>query len=219
MRQNFAINYSLIRSNRKTLAIYIRDGGVEVRAPKRVTLRQIEDLLNSKEVWINSKLAESDQRAKQRESFNLDYGDEVLYRGKQHTLGTDFRIPVGLDLDDIKQACVQTYRQGAHDYITKRTSDIAQQMQLAPSAVKISNAKRQWGSCNSKGVLRFSWRLIMADDEVIDYVIVHELAHLLQMNHSPCFWQIVGHELPDYRERQRRLRQLQEKLAVQNWDV
>ncbi|MCL2438701.1 MAG: M48 family metallopeptidase [Coriobacteriia bacterium] len=227
-------SYTLIRSKRKTLAIYVRDGEVEVRAPQRASLGQIESFLASKEAWIVRKVAESAQRVKQRDSFRLDYDDAVLYRGRHYPItahedegegepvgfdGVHFFVPAGLDSDGIKQTCVQAYHPLAHDYLTNRTLDIARQMNIMPAAIKISNAKRQWGSCNSKGVLRFSWRLIMAGDEVIDYVIVHELAHLLQMNHSPHFWSIVQRELPDYKARQKRLRQLQEQLATQNWDV
>ncbi|MCL2606357.1 MAG: M48 family metallopeptidase [Coriobacteriia bacterium] len=115
-------DYTLIRSKRKTLAIYIRDGNVEVRAPQRATSRQIENFLASKEAWIASKLAESAQRARQRDNFRLGYGDTVLYRGKHYPIaaqkgdfasfdGARFYVPTGLDSDGIKQACVQAYQE------------------------------------------------------------------------------------------------------------
>ncbi|MDR2568929.1 MAG: M48 family metallopeptidase, partial [Oscillospiraceae bacterium] len=75
-----------------------------------------------------------------------------------------------------------------------------------------------WGSCSAKKSLNFSWRLIMADEDVIDYVVVHELAHLIEMNHSVRFWAVVERVLPDYRERQKWLRELQRKLNVEDWD-
>ena len=223
-------DYALIRSNRRTLAIYVRGEGVEVRAPQGATLRQIEDFLASKEAWIASKMAESAHRLRQRAGFRLDYGDTVFYRGKRYPIvaledgvggfdGAHFCVPPSLEPGGIKQACVQIYHLLAKDYLIARVFDVARNMNVMPAAVRISKAKRQWGSCSAKGKLSFSWRLIMADDEVIDYVIVHELAHLSQMNHSPHFWQVVERELPDYKQRQKRLQQMQECLAVQDWDV
>jgi hypothetical protein len=91
-------------------------------------------------------------------------------------------------------------------------------MSVTPIAVKINSAKTRWGSCSNKKSLNFSWRLIMADDDVIDYVVVHELAHLREMNHSPRFWAVVEAVLPDYRERKLKLRALQAKLNREDWE-
>ena len=87
-----------------------------------------------------------------------------------------------------------------------------------PSAVKINGAKTRWGSCSSKKSINFSWRLIKADDDVIDYVVVHELSHITEMNHSPNFWAIVENILLDYRERKVKLKRLQKRLSMENWE-
>jgi len=92
-------------------------------------------------------------------------------------------------------------------------------MGLSPNSLKINSAKTRWGSCSSKANLNFSWMLMMADDEVIDYIVVHELAHLRQMNHSPQFWEIVEKYIPDYKERKKRLKLLQLKLNEEDWEV
>jgi len=76
---------------------------------------------------------------------------------------------------------------------------------------------KRWGSCSSRGSLNFSWRIMMADDAVIDYVVVHELAHLVEMNHSPRFWAVVAGVLPDYSKRRARLRLLNKKLEGEDW--
>jgi predicted metal-dependent hydrolase len=78
---------------------------------------------------------------------------------------------------------------------------------LKPVAIKITEARKRWGSCGSKGTLNFSWRLIMAPMEVIDYVIVHELAHIGQLNHSPTYWRKVAEILPDYKKREKWLKE------------
>ena len=90
-------------------------------------------------------------------------------------------------------------------------------MSVTPSAVRINGAKTRWGSCSGKKSINFSWRLIMASDDVIDYVVVHELAHLLELNHSARFWAVVEKILPDCRERRKQLRELQKRLATEDW--
>jgi len=91
-------------------------------------------------------------------------------------------------------------------------------MSASPTAVKINGAKTRWGSCSAKKSLNFSWRLVMADDSVIDYVVVHELAHITEMNHSARFWAIVAGVLPDYKERQKQLKALQKRLNAEDWE-
>ena len=90
-------------------------------------------------------------------------------------------------------------------------------MGVTPIAVKINSAMRRWGSCSSRMSLNFSWRLIMADDAIIDYVVVHELAHIKEMNHSARFWAVVESVLPDFRERKRKLKELQSRLSGEDW--
>lgn len=223
------INYTLTRSKRKTLALYVRDGKVEARAPLKMPVRDIDKFVKTKEKWIMDRLARSSEQLEQRESFALNYGDMVLYRGNHfpiaakdgNRIGFDnsaFRMPPSLTSEQIKAACVQIYRALAKHVLTVKTQDFAKKMSATPTAVKINGAKTRWGSCSGRKNINFSWRLIMADDEVIDYVVVHELAHLTEMNHSERFWTIVEAVLPDFRERKARLRELQKRLAAENWE-
>ena len=222
------IDYTLIRSKRKTVAIHVRDGAVEVRAPLNLPKRDIDSFVASKETWINGKLAISREQVERRSSFALDYGSTVTLRGAEHPIaardgtvagfdGEVFYTPPGFNPEQIKSTCVEIYRLIAKALINARLSDYAPLMNATPAAVKINGAKSRWGSCSSKGNLNFSWRLIMADDSVIDYVVVHELAHLTEMNHSARFWAVVAGVLPDYRERRARLRELQSKLGSEDW--
>ena len=87
-----------------------------------------------------------------------------------------------------------------------RVSYFANLMQVEPTKVRLSNARGCWGSCNSLGVISLNWRLIMVPHDLIDYVVVHELAHLLQMNHSSLFWNVVKSVLPDYQNRRKLLK-------------
>ena len=176
------------------------------------------------------KLAQCSERQEQRDSFTLDYSSTVLYHGKQYPItakagnrigfdGTGFYMPPDLPPEQIKAACVQIYRILAKRDLTEKTHDFAKQMSVTPTSVKINGAKTRWGSCSGRKSINYSWRLIMADDAVIDYVVVHELSHLTEMNHSAKFWAIVADALPDYKERQKRLKELQKKLNAEDWEV
>jgi predicted metal-dependent hydrolase len=106
----------------------------------------------------------------------------------------------------------------AKTHISERAGRFSEQMNVSPSAVKINGAKTRWGSCSASKSLNFSWRLLLADDDVIDYVVVHELAHITEMNHSARFWEVVADVLPDYKERQKCLKKLQKRLSVEDWE-
>jgi len=222
--------YTLTRSNRKTIAIYIRDGVVEVRAPLQMPGRDIDKYLASKEKWIREKLALTSERQARREEFSLDYGECVIYKGRQYPIASKpgnragfddeyFYMPPGLPPEEIKACCVRIYRLLAKRDLASKVLDFAKQMGVSPSNVKINGAKTRWGSCSAQKSLNFSWRLIMADDSVIDYVVVHELAHITEMNHSARFWAVVEGVLPDYRERKGKLKALQQKLSLEDWEV
>ncbi len=89
----------------------------------------------------------------------------------------------------------------------ERTAYFAKRMGVDYGRITIREQKTRWGSCSSKGNLNFNWKLVLLDPELLDYVVVHELAHRREMNHSVAFWKVVEAELPDYRERRRRLKE------------
>lgn len=222
------VNYTLKRSIRKTIAIHIRDGKVEVRSPIQLQQHEIDRFVNSKLKWVERKLAESIEKVKKRENFTLNYGEHILYRGKMYPItekqgdriGFDnesFYMPPGMTPDQIKSACIKIYRQLAKRYITERTLKFSDEMCIMPSAIRINNARSRWGSCTSNESVNFSWLLIMAEDEVIDYIVVHELAHLVQLNHSACYWGIVKRTMPDYAQRKVKLKELQDRIACEDW--
>lgn len=224
------MEYDLIRTRRTTAAIYIRPNGtVEVRAPFKVPKAEIDRLLLSKESWINEKRLLMQEQMEKKAAFCLNYGDSVLVRGHEYPItakighragfdGRQFYMPPGLDSIQIKAACIQIYRSAAKQFLTGRTLDFAAKMGVIPSAVRINSAKTRWGSCSARKNINYSWRLLMAADDVIDYVVVHELSHLTEMNHSPRFWAIVEKVLPDYQSRRQQLVTLQQRLSVEDWE-
>ena len=221
--------YKLIRAKRRSIAASVRDGKLEVRAPLYYTQDDVDKFLELKAQWIEKHLAESKSKLAQRESFVLNYGDKVTYRGKQFPIVgkpgdmagwnvISFYMPPDLPPEDIKYYCRTTFRLLAEKDLIPWTLEFADEMDVEPSAIKINDAKARWGSCSAKGSVNFAWRLIMADDEVIEYLIVHELSHMIEYSHSARFWKVVESYIPDYKERKVRLKALQHKLSMENWD-
>ncbi|MDR2133353.1 MAG: M48 family metallopeptidase [Clostridiales Family XIII bacterium] len=221
--------YTLIRSRRRSLAIHVQDGEVTVRAPLRVSKREIDAFVASKAHWLADKLARSRELAARREAFAPDYGDAILFRGAEYPVaardgtragfdGELFYFPPELSREQLKALIVRVYRMLAKARLSERVAHFAARMGVRPSAVRVTAAKTRWGSCSAKKSLSFAWRLALADDEVIDYVVVHELAHIREMNHSARFWAVVEGVLPDYRARRARLKALRERLCAEDWD-
>ena len=228
------MEYTLTRSNRKTLSISIdKDATLFVRAPKKMSINQIERFLLSKDAWIKKHRGLALERKSQRAAFSLDFGDMVRIRGKDCLiLSTKDRRPSGpvesnssfeifIPEEFLSYIIFDTVRtqliEYAKDYLTARTFEIAKYMEVAPSAVRIGKANSRWGSCNSQGRINYTWKVIMCEDAIIDYLIVHELSHLIYMNHSQDFWNTVQKFHPDYKESRKALKVFHKKLECENW--
>lgn len=118
---------------------------------------------------------------------------------------------------ELRAALVDFYRKAAKALLPSAVERFAPLVGKAPQQVRITSAKTRWGSCSAKGGLNFSWRLLCAPPEAMDYVVVHELAHLIEFNHSSRFWAIVEGILPDYKARRQSLKEVQESLLRQGW--
>ncbi len=109
---------------------------------------------------------------------------------------------------------VKELRQHARWMLAQKTWLWAQKMQVTYGKLTIRQQTSRWGSCSVKGNLNFNWKLVLVPQDLVDYVVVHELAHRREMNHSPRFWKIVEEQLPDYRERRRRLREYETEIEI-----
>jgi predicted metal-dependent hydrolase len=223
------IKYTITRSRRKTVALCVRGGELEVRAPLRTPVSEIEKFIRLKSKWIENKLALTGEQTARRDHFELSYGSMILYRGVLYPIeakegdragfdGKRFYAPQNLPPEHIKAACIKVYRILAKRDLTAKTHEFAALMSVKPESVKITAARSRWGSCSMKKHINFSWRLVMASDDLIDYVVVHELAHLSEMNHSDKFWPIVARVLPDFTQRRKKLKELQRRLLNEDWD-
>lgn len=213
--------YRLIRSKRKSLAIQITPvGDVVVRAPNRLSHTAIEAFLHQKQDWIAAHQQTARERTASRAAFHLDEHNSLPLRGREYPIRlwdrreASFKegccyLPAG-ELPARKAALEQCYRRLALTYLPKRTMELARITGMLPAQITVGGARTRWGSCTADGRIRFSWRLMAVSDRAIDYVIVHELCHCWELNHSPRFWALVEAVLSDYRERKALLRQLQD---------
>ncbi len=220
------MDYTVIRSRRKTVAVEItKEGGVLVRAPLTLARREVLAFVNQHGNWIARKLAQARVKQEERTPRRFLEGESFPFLGEQHCLryvaGGEYlrkengNFLLGCDLSSRAEGLFRTwYRARAREILEDRVTHFALQMGLACRSLRITDAKERWGSCSAAGSLNFAWRLVMAPPRVIDYVIVHELTHLVEMNHSRRFWERLGSILPDYRQRRRWLKENEHLLTL-----
>jgi predicted metal-dependent hydrolase len=227
------MEYEIIYSKRKTISLKIKENGdLEIRAPVGTSKKYINDFFISKKEWIKKHRNKIVTRDKLKNQFSLNFGDNILIRGKNNIILSveentadyneekkTFYISNIATSDEIKEIVIKLYKMIAKKYIKERIDYFSKEMNVQPTGVRITSAKTRWGSCSGKNSINFSWKLIMADDETIDYVIVHELAHIKQHNHSPKFWNIVESIIPNYQVQKEKLKILGEKINKENWDL
>lgn len=173
------ITYEIIKSSRKTIAVEVRqDGSVLVRAPRNCPQSRIDTFLKEKQTWVLAKVEE--QKEKEADSMKIQ---------------------------PLSEAEQRLYRDKAREIFEQKVSYYAQMMGVSYGRIAIRDQKTRWGSCSGEGNLNFNWRLIFAPAGVLDYVVVHELAHRKEMNHSPRFWKVVEDTMPEYRKYQKWLKE------------
>ncbi len=216
------IPYTLKRSTRRrSIGLQINDEGLTVSMPLRASEKWLHSVLQEKAAWVLDKL--ENWQGKRMPAQRWEDGETVLFRGENFTLrivsglvratpqlsGNELIIPV-YDTSNRKavvRKLLNWYKQEAEQVFRECVEHFAPQMQVSPKSLKLTSARTQWGSCTVEGVIRLNWQLVTMPLHLIDYVVVHELAHLVEMNHSPAFWKIVEQACPDYREIRAELRQ------------
>ncbi len=216
----------IIRTKRKSIALIIeQDGRLVVRAPMRVSDADIKHLVKQKEGWIREKQKQVKDKSTQSTPKVYMDGEEFLYLGKSYKLKivADLNPALVLSrkfylslraLPKAESVFTKWYRDQARAVISERVKLYAARHGFKYRKIRITSARTRWGSCSSMGNLNFTWRLVMAPPEVIDYVVVHELAHLQVNNHSKEFWNQVGCIMPDYKKRLRWLKENGQKLTL-----
>ena len=210
------LSYHLIRSKRRrrTISLQIKeDGKIVISAPYHTPKWEIEKFIKEKESWVVQKISEKEKQIKEGEKTFLP-GERFLYLGEWYPLeihdsdhkGLPLRLSFGnfiLNKDHIGEArdlFIQWYKREAKEKIVGRIDYYSHRFHLFPKGIRITNAMSRWGSCSRDNRLSFSWRMIMASLPIIDYVLIHELVHIREKNHSKRFWTTLESILPDYRK-------------------
>ncbi len=169
----------VIKSSRKSVAMRVLpDCTAEVRAPLRMTEKEISDFVQKNAAWLQKQLAEAEERRRRLESVGL-----------------------------LTQEELESLAHQAAELLPERVRYFAEQVGVTYGRITVRSQKSKWGSCSSKGNLNFNCLMMLTPPEVRDYLIVHELCHRREMNHSPRFWAEVERVLPDYREREKWLKE------------
>jgi predicted metal-dependent hydrolase len=225
------VAYAFRRGKRRTIGMAIGPDGLEVSAPRWVTLGEVESALHEKADWIARKLVEMQERQQQLGAARIVWADGVVlpYLGDQlkvvidsssalkkksaqfepseegvHTLRLG--LPLNAEPQQIRDAVQAWLMRQAKALFVERLNHYAPQLGVQWQRVSLSSAATRWGSASANGAIRLNWRLVHHKRDVIDYVVAHELSHLRVMDHSSRFWETVESVMPDYAQRRRVLK-------------
>ena len=203
------IEYRFVRRRRRTLGISVDASGLAVSAPMRAPWRDIEAFLHQKERWIVRKLDEWARlprpailRGQSGESLPL-FGNPVTLEvstGHRAVRRDRARLLVSAPSPQrVAKVLTGWLKMQALDALAPRAAHFAAHLEVAPPRVGISNARTQWGVCTEDRAIRLSWRLVHLEPRLADYVVAHEVAHLVELNHSKRFWNLLAKLYPDWR--------------------
>jgi predicted metal-dependent hydrolase len=215
----------IIRSRRRTIALEVTPAAtLIVRAPLRAPATHIEEIIRQKRSWILRKMDEVKRRPRPP-CHEYTEGEMFLFLGRSYplqsvenrrmTIERSDRLYVSSSLmPDIRNQLKHWYREEARKEIKARCMWFSLKTGHVPATIRITDARQRWGSCTHKGGLNFSWRLIQAPPEIVDYVVVHELVHLGQPDHSRVFWNKIRSIMPDYEQRRNWLKEHEWLLKI-----
>ena len=223
-KELFGLRVEVLRSKRKTSVLYIVGDELQIRVPNRVRDRKIVEILETKERWIRNKVIQlQNQRITNKrefisgESFSL-FGRnlylKVLEGGKVGTkLIDDYLITTvrSSEIGDLRKSRIKTYLEKwyiheAYQKLEEKVMRYSKIIRVSPREIKVRNYKTRWGSCDNKGRLTFNFHLIKAPHEIVDYVVIHELCHMIQPNHSKFFWNEVARFDPSFKNHKKWLK-------------
>ena len=213
------IEYQLVINKRgRKLSLQVKDGKTKVTGPPSVTTEQVQDFLRKNKDEIFEQLSKN--AAAKRSPFQYVDGEKYMYRGRQYALKVQesektsshvllrggqliIFLPPWLESGEKAQATRSLidgfYRESALKILEELVDYYSRLMDIPYKSLKIKNQRTRWGSCSNKGNINLNWRIIMAPNQVISYVVIHELSHLKHLDHSRDFWTLVGQYMPDYK--------------------
>lgn len=210
----------VILSNRKTISLKIdRKGNLIVYAPKRVDIEKVFKFIKEKESWITRKQGEI-KGTLNLNSDLLNY-EQILFLGKKYEVLfiknydeivlTDKALcvpaKIGFSNTKLEQSLKNWFVENANVILIKRAKTLLNHTKLSYESISIINSKAKWGMCDNKGNIYLNYKLLFLSHELIDYVILHEITHLIELNHNEKFYEDLKRVLPDYKQKQAKLKQ------------
>ena len=203
------VPYLLRRGTRRTIGLSIDHRGLRVGAPRRTSLAEVETLIRKHGEWVVEKLDEWRTR-RRPEPLRIVDGVRLSFLGDEIEIGIAIGANRAIWAPGRLTLCMKpgvapgpvlekALRERAREHFASRLAPLAAVIGVSVPALALSSARTRWGSCSTKSGIRLNWRLIHFPEAIIDYVVVHELAHLRHMNHGPRFWSLVEVGCPDYR--------------------
>ena len=227
----FEFPVEVIRTDRKRSAsIYLEEDGVKVRVPKSLPDGRVRDLIARKSPWIKRKLKDAELKAPPKPKEFVS-GETFSYLGRNYRLKVLYSDTSSLKLiggyleasvlgpsktqeEEVRSLLVDWYRIHAQEKLEEKTRRYARILQVEPNCVSVKDYKSRWGSCSTTGDISYNWRIVMAPHRIVDYVVVHELCHLLEHNHSPAYWRHVERIIPDFQECREWLKRNSKRLRI-----
>lgn len=205
------LGYKITYTRRRSVALRVTlDGGIEVRAPRFVGRNFLDKFVSAKEAWIKKQREKIAHMQQSRKQFAA--GERFLFLGKEYPLVVEGQFSQKLrfngeafliskfKLAAAKSLFVAFYKLQAQKILMEKLRHFAAVMRVQPKKMRITSAATRWGSCSTSGTVSFSYKLIMTPEEILNYVVVHELAHITHHNHSKNFWQEVAKYYPNHQE-------------------
>jgi len=207
----------VVRSQRKKSAsINVKNNHVIISVPKNLSDFRIQEIINKKSLWIKTRLKEQKETSTpilkefvSGESFpylgknfrlKIEVGDEPLVKLKNGYIVV--QVPKEQNSKDrIKYYLEEWYKIHAINKLKEKTIRFSKSVGVTPKTISIKNYKARWGSCSANGDITYNWKIILAPHRVVDYVVIHELCHLLEHNHSPRYWKLVARHMQDWKTR------------------
>lgn len=219
--------YTIRRSarRRKTVTVSVdSEGGVLLAAPTDFPTAELDAMVRRKAAWIEKQVRRVKAQGPAPTPREFVSGESVLYLGRHYRLkvcthsdgpaklrGRWLQVPAGAgesQPDQVRAALVAWFRLRAEERLPERVDAWRRKVGVPMPRVLVANQRRRWGSCDGRGTIRLNWRIVQAPMRLVDYVVVHELAHLLHRGHGRDYWQAVRRIMPDYDQRHRDLKEL-----------
>lgn len=207
----FTVRHS---ARRRTMQITVeRDGELVLSAPPSLDEARLRAFVEEKRFWIYTKLAEKDRLQRQVPRKVFVGGEGFLYLGRSHRLRLvdEQDVPLKLAagrfclrhdaLPTAREHFIRWYSERAKAWLSHRVADYQSRMEVSPAGVKVQDLGYRWGSCGKGGWLYFHWKAILLPARIAEYVVVHEIAHLHELHHTPAFWLRVERAMPDFAQR------------------